>query len=91
MSEDTKKATYFALDGNYGDADGIVIVDTSGWTEDDWTAIDEVGDSDRANLAYALAKSDDLASARGALEIHDKEAEPILGRDLTKEEKDAIM
>lgn len=78
-------ATYFALDGNYGDADGIVIVDTTGWSEEDWTAIDEVGDADRANLAYALAKSDDLASSRGALEIHDKEAEPILGRDLTKE------
>jgi hypothetical protein len=79
-------AHYFAIDGNYGDADGIVIVDTSGWTEDDWTAIEEVGDAERANLAYALAKSDDLASARGALEIHDTEAEPILGRDLTKEE-----
>jgi hypothetical protein len=78
-------ATYFALDGNYGDADGIVIVDTTGWSEEDWTAIDEVGDADRANLAYALAKSDDLASSRGALEIYDKEAEPILGKDLTKE------
>lgn len=86
MSKDLSNATYFALDGNYGDADGIVIVDTTGWSEEDWTAIDEVGDADRANLAYALAKADDLASARSALEIYDSEAEPILGRDLTKEE-----
>lgn len=62
-------ANYFATDGNYGSADGIVIVDTSDWSEEDWTAIDEVGDADRANLAYALAKSDDLASARMALGI----------------------
>lgn len=53
--EKVKMTTYFATDGNYGNADGIVIVDTSDWSEENWTAIDEVGDADRANLAYTLA------------------------------------
>jgi hypothetical protein len=59
-AEPNNTTTYFALDGNYGDADGIVIVDTSTWSEEDWQAIDEAGDSDRASVALALAKSDDL-------------------------------
>ena len=36
--------TYFAADGNYGDARGLVIVDTSTWEEDQWNHIDEVQD-----------------------------------------------
>lgn len=60
--------TYFALDGNYGTADGMVVVDTSGWTEEDWQAIDEVGDSDRASLALALAKHDSQEARRELLD-----------------------
>lgn len=51
--------SYFAIDGNYGNADGIVIVDTSDWSEDDWSAVEMAGDADRASVAYALAKSDE--------------------------------
>jgi hypothetical protein len=58
-NEETKVLHYFAVDGNYGSADGIVIVDTSDWSEDDWEAIEMAGDSDRASVAYALAKSDE--------------------------------
>lgn len=64
--EETKVLHYFALDGNYGNADGIVLVDTSTWSEDDWSAIEMAGDSDRASVAYALAKSDESQRA----EIH---------------------
>jgi hypothetical protein len=32
--------TYFAADGNYGDATGLVIVDTSTWDEDTWEAVE---------------------------------------------------
>lgn len=39
--------TYFATDGNYGDASGLVIVDTSKWTEEHWQVIEETSDSFR--------------------------------------------
>jgi hypothetical protein len=48
---------YFASDGSYGDAEKLIIVDTSEWTEEDWQEIDMAGDSDRAVVAYAIAKS----------------------------------
>ena len=63
-NEEQQKETnlsYFAVDGNYGNADGIVIVDTASWTEDDWQVIDEAGDRDRASVALALAKLDEVA------------------------------
>jgi len=51
--------TYFATDGNYGDAEGIVIIDTQSWTEDEWTIIDETPDRQRASVALSLSKSND--------------------------------
>ena len=40
--------TYFATDGSYGDATGLVIVDTSKWTHEQWQMIEETSDSFRA-------------------------------------------
>lgn len=70
-------STYFAVDGNYGTADGLVVVDTTEWSESDWQAIDEVGDADRANLALALAKSDEAGriELRQAVEENDLDAQ----------------
>lgn len=42
------KLTYFAADGNYGDASGLVIVDTSKWTEEHWQVIEGTSDNFRA-------------------------------------------
>ena len=44
-------ATYFAKDGSYGDASGLVIVDTSKWTEDTWQMIRECSNRFRATRA----------------------------------------
>jgi len=41
-------ATYFAKDGSYGDASGLVIVDTSKWTMETWQMIHETSDDFRA-------------------------------------------
>jgi hypothetical protein len=46
--------TYFALDGNYGEAQGMVVIDTTKWSEDDWTQIEEASDSERAQVALDL-------------------------------------
>ena len=48
-------ATYFAQDGSYGDARGLIIVDTNSWSQDDWNAIEEVSDIHRASIAPTIA------------------------------------
>lgn len=42
---------YFAMDGNYGDSAGMILVDTTDWTEEQWTEIDEASDYDRVTIA----------------------------------------
>ena len=44
-------ATYFAKDGSYGDASGLVIVDTSNWSEETWEMIENTSDIFRATRA----------------------------------------
>jgi hypothetical protein len=48
--------SYFAKDGNYGNADEIVIVDTSKWTGEEWAIIEENSDHDRPAVARQLAE-----------------------------------
>ena len=47
--------TYFAADGTYGDAEGIVILDTSGWADVQWDAVDVASDSVRAHVARRMS------------------------------------
>jgi hypothetical protein len=46
--------TYFAADGNYGDASGMVFIDTSEWTEEEWAVIEEAHDIERPRIAIEL-------------------------------------
>lgn len=48
--------TYFAEDGNYGDASSLAIVDTSDWTEEDWGRLDEESDWNRPETARLIAE-----------------------------------
>lgn len=47
--------TYFAMDGNYGDAHGLVVIDTSTWTDSDWDEIESAGDYMRIVVALEIA------------------------------------
>ena len=47
-------STYFAADGNYGEADELVIVDTTLWSEEDWNEIEEASDSYRPDIAKTI-------------------------------------
>ena len=47
--------TYFAGDGSYGDASGLVIIDTRAWNNDQWQAVEESHDYSRAALAAMIA------------------------------------
>jgi hypothetical protein len=49
------EGTYFASDGSFGSADGLEIVDTSDWTEQDWEMIENASDSERPALAQHIA------------------------------------
>jgi len=51
-----KALHYFALDGNYGDASGLTIIDTTDWTEQDFSHLEEVGDQDRPLAARAITE-----------------------------------
>lgn len=46
---------YFAMDGNYGVAKDMLLVDTSSWTQEDWDTVDNCVDSERLNLALLIA------------------------------------
>lgn len=48
--------TYFAEDGNYGDASTLAIVDTSEWTDEDWERLDEESDWNRPETARLIAE-----------------------------------
>ena len=46
--------SYFAVDGNYGSADGMVIIDTTNWSEDEWSQVELASDTERAQVALDL-------------------------------------
>lgn len=49
--------TYFAEDGAYGNASGMVIIDTEDWTVEDWDLIDNTQDWDRPRVAREIANT----------------------------------
>jgi hypothetical protein len=48
-------STYFSTDGNYGTAQGLLVINTERFTEADWQAIEEASDNERATTAQAIA------------------------------------
>lgn len=47
---------YFAEDGNYGDANGLVVLETTKWNELDWEAIEESSDESLPATAEIIAR-----------------------------------
>lgn len=45
---------YFAKDGNYGDADGLVVVDTANWLVADWALIEQASDEHKSAVAKEI-------------------------------------
>lgn len=45
---------YVAVDGNWGDASGIVIIDDTNWEQSDYRMIDEATDSNKVDVAEAI-------------------------------------
>ena len=49
-----KDTFYFATDGSYGHADGLVLADTGRWTEKDWELIENASDDERVQVAREI-------------------------------------
>ena len=47
---------YFAQDGSYGEADDILICDTTQWVGDDWDEVIEAADMHRLEAAQEIHK-----------------------------------
>ena len=47
--------TYFAQDGSYGDAAGLIIIDTRAWNQDEWDRVDNALDLMRVSVALEVA------------------------------------
>jgi hypothetical protein len=51
----SKLDTYFAVDGSFGVAEGLVVVDTTEWTPDMWECIEDEWEHNRPVLAKHFA------------------------------------
>lgn len=51
-----KSLSYFAKDGNYGDADGIIVVDTTEWSESDFEMVERASDENRPLAARTVSE-----------------------------------
>lgn len=55
--EKKRALSYFAPDGNYGDASGMTVIETTHWSEVDWAILDAASDSYRPDVARLIAES----------------------------------
>ena len=63
----TRTLGYFAVDGSYGNAVGMTIMETTHWNETDWDIIENADDSARPELARAITESYEKDADEGAL------------------------
>ena len=47
--------TYFANDGSYGDAAGLIILDTRAWNQEQWDEVEMAHDRERVAIALNVA------------------------------------
>jgi hypothetical protein len=55
MKENRINKHYFSPDGNFGDAEGLVIVQTTAWTDEDWEELENVHESERWTKGEEIA------------------------------------
>jgi hypothetical protein len=61
-------SSYFSLDGNWGSAEGLLILTTKRWTDKMFEAVSEESDSDRADLARHFSEGEhSFDSSNGGL------------------------
>ena len=68
---------YISPDGNYGDSQGLIFVDTTDFNADDWLLIDEVSDYERIDAANDCAMNRGNEISTYATFTYDEKAEMI--------------
>jgi hypothetical protein len=53
MSSSLHHDLWISPDGTYG-TDGVLLVDTSKWSEEDWIDLEEANDNDKWDLALEI-------------------------------------
>lgn len=66
-NETVRTMSYFAVDGNYGSADGMTLMETTHWTDMDWEIIESTSDEHRPEVARALTESYEPGANEDAL------------------------
>ena len=61
--------TYFAKDGSYGDAEDILVIDTSKWSDEEREAIEMCADSARWDVAAQIDANYAVNPAQVRLEL----------------------
>jgi hypothetical protein len=56
LTSENAELSYFAKDGNYGNATELVVVNTEKWTGEEWAIIEENADHDKAEVALQIDK-----------------------------------
>ena len=51
-------STYFADDGNYGEASGLLFINTKAWSKQNWDDIQQTSDVSRQGVALQIALSE---------------------------------
>jgi hypothetical protein len=53
--------TYFVTDDNYGLSTGILALDVSSFTEEDWGVVSAAADSERVNVILSIYNAKELS------------------------------
>lgn len=64
VATDMAGLTYFVEDGSYGNAQSLVVVDTSEFTEDDWEIIENESYWNRPRAAEHIAERNRINKAK---------------------------
>lgn len=54
MPKMIESGLYVAIDGSWGDAQGMTIIDDRDWTNHEYSLLDEVSDHNKADTADAI-------------------------------------
>jgi hypothetical protein len=49
-----QQGLYVAIDGNWGDAQGLLIIDDTKWEQRDYTMLDQASDHNKCEVAEAI-------------------------------------
>lgn len=55
--ETVRALSYFAEDGSYGDASGILVMETTHFSELDWQMLQDCSDEQRTTVARLIVES----------------------------------